>query len=170
MKAEKLYLRIFLGLRKWLLIAFSLIGVACSTGVPSYSKQFIFEPGQQSLEIGVKKLCNYEIGIMFLSQGNDQAVKDFFGHARQIHLPALIDVSLFDNSGKSFFATVDFGGPVSGYRYGPNPLKLIVGKVYLVPGKYTAVIDIKDIEKDFSGFESSFFVSGDPKLKCGKSL
>jgi len=167
---EKSYFRSFFGFKGWLLIIFSLIGVACSINAPTHSKKFIFKPGQQSLEVNIKKHCTYEIGVIFLSQGNDQTVRDFFGHARQIHLPALINMYLFDDSGKNLFSTVDFGGSVSGYRYGPNPLKLIAGKVYLEPGKYTAVIDIKNIEEDFSGFESSFFVSGVPKVTCGKKL
>lgn len=83
-------------------------------------------------------------------------------------MPALISIDFFDDSGKNFFSIEDFGGPVSGYRYGPNPLKVIVGKVYLEPGDYTAIIKIKNVEKDFSEFESNFFVSEDPKVTCGK--
>lgn len=170
MKTEKCHLQFVLSIRGWILIACFLSVAACSFGAPSYTKQFVFEQGQKRLEIDVNQYCTYEIGISFASKRGDQSIKEFFGHARKINMPAMVDVSLLNDSGKSSFSIVDFGGTMRSYRYGPNPLKLIAGKVHLAPGKYTAVIDIKDIEKDFSDLESSFFVSGDPKVKCGKSL
>ncbi len=170
MDIEKLHLRFVLRPGIWVLVICFLSVSACSIGTPRYTKPFVFEQGQKRLEIEVDHPCAYRVGISFTSKAKDgdQAIRKFFGAPGNINMPATVDISLLDEHGKRVFSRVDFGGVVSRYGYGPNPLRLIAGKVYLEPGKYTAMINIKDIDGEFSGFESAFFVSGPPKGTCGK--
>lgn len=146
-----------------------LINAVYIISVPNYSTPFEFREGRHILEIDVSPKCPYEIGVLFSSDEGHQPVKNFFGNARKIYLPALIDISLFSSSQQKIFSVKDFGGTTSWYRYGPNPLRLIAGESYFQQEKYTVVIDVKRIEKDFSKFKAEFFVLAEPKGTCGRS-
>ncbi len=146
------------------------------SSTPDYRKPFVFEQGLKRLEIEVNRSCYYYVGILFRSRAEDrdghEAIRKFFltptgGINMDIKMPALVDIFLLDEHGRHFLSIADFGGALSGWAYGPNPLKLFAGNFSLKPGKYTAMINIRDIDGDFSGFESEFFISGDPKFTCG---
>jgi len=158
-----------LNVKRFSVIAFFLAVSACSFGTPSYSKVFLFEPGKKSLEINVDQYCTYEIGVSFASEMGGQAIKSIFGHARQVRLPATVDLALFNASGKLSFSVSNVGGPMLAYRYGPNPLQLIFGKAYLEPGVYVAIIDIKLAGESLSELESKLFLAVDPKTTCKKA-
>ncbi|MCB2261717.1 MAG: hypothetical protein LGR52_02065 [Candidatus Thiosymbion ectosymbiont of Robbea hypermnestra] len=145
-----------------------LLVTSCSIGAPNYSKHFLFEPGEKRLEISVDKYCTYEIGISFSAKGGEHLIKDTFGGAMHVNLPAKIDIFLSNDAYQEVFSKRDFGGSELGFRYGPNPIMLIAGKAYLIPGKYTASINIKSIGRDLSDFDSDFFLAGNPKLTCKK--
>jgi hypothetical protein len=152
-----------------MLIACCILTASCSFGVPSYSKQLKFETGEKHLEINIKKYCTYEIGFSFSAQGGNEQIKDVFGDAMHINLPAVVDVFISNDDGQEIFSVIDFGGTELGYRYGPNPIQLIAGKALLKPGNYSTLIHVKSVAGDFSGFDSEFFIAGDPKTRCGKS-
>ncbi len=170
MNIEKIHLQFVLHLKVWVFVICFLSVSACSVSAPRYSKQFKFDPGEKRLDIDVKKHCPYYVGVSFMSKAKDgdQAINKLFGTLGNINMPATVDIALLNEHGKRLFSRVDFGGVVSRYGYGPNPLRLIAGDVSLEPGKYTAMINIRGIDGDFSGFESAFFVTGDPKATCGK--
>ncbi|KEQ17978.1 hypothetical protein [Endozoicomonas numazuensis] len=132
------------------------------------SKKIDFNKGVKYVEVDVRDHCTYELGVIFESKNEERTIQSFFGHAQDIKLSAIIDMSLYHSFGEEIISVKNYGGAVSGYRYGPDPLLLIVGRAYLDPGKYTAVIDIKSIEKDFSDFKSSIFVSKPPKVTCNR--
>lgn len=138
---------------------------ACSNGEPEHSKAFLFEGGRHKIEITVTKDCTYEVGISFSSK-DGQSIKQVFGNAREINLAALIDISLSNEAGVVEFTRTEFGGHISEFRYGPNPLKMIAGKVYLDEGKYLVELNIKEVDNNFSGLISSVFVAADPKVTC----
>ncbi len=176
MDIEKLHLRFVLRPGVWLLVICCLSVAACSP--PSYTKPFVFEQGLKRLEIiEVDHPCTYEVGILFFSRAEDrtgdraigdEAIRKFFGTPRNINMPATVDIYLLDEHGRHFLSIADFGGAVPRWYYGPNPLRLIAGWVSLDPGKYIAMINIKDIDGDFSGFRTEFFVSEHPKGTCGR--
>ena len=116
------------------------------------------------------------IGFLFAYQGDVQngkdghrAVKDFFESPWPAEMPifATIDITFLDDSGQSVFSIKDYNDPPATVQYGPDPIHLVYGKDKLEPGKYTVIINIRDIEKDFSEFESHFFVLTHPKSTCG---
>ncbi len=172
MDIEKIHLQFVLHLKVWVFVICFLSVSACSIGTPRYTKPFVFEQGLKRLEIDVDQQdCGYAVGISFTSkaEGKDggQAIRKFFGTpTRGINMPATVDISLLDEHGKRVFSRVDFGGVGLSWYYGANPLKFIANRGSLDPGKYIAMINIKDIDGDFSGFESAFFILGDPKTTC----
>ena len=142
---------------------------------PGDSKTFIFEPGQKSfdIEIGGFERCSFRVGIWFASLDDGReidrpTIRDVFGAPFNLFLPAVVDISLFDDSGKSVFSIMNYGGSdyniwkkgsKIGAGYGSTLLYLYFGRrVRLEPGRYTAILNIKEVERDFSEFETGFIV------------
>jgi len=141
---------------------------------------FLFEP--RNIEITLQKgkviheklsiiqACGHEIGIEFHTKdGEETKIKDIFGKSTfQIHLPAHIRITVLNSKGEVVFENKDFKNRNLGFRYGPDPIKLIAGRAYLYPGEYNIYIHVIDIYKNLDHFDAFFFAAHNPKARCGK--
>ena len=182
MNIEKLLLRF---LKVWFLVICVLLVAVVVISIlwvavfwtPDYTKPFVFDQGLKRLEIEVNHGCGFEVGILFRSKAEDEddgnrAIRRFFGTSH-VHMPARVDIALLNEHGKRVFSVADLGGTVHGWSYGSygsNPLDLHFDRFYLEPGKYTAMINIRDIDGDFSVFESELFFSENSKITCENSI
>ncbi len=141
-----------------------------SSSMKGEIRRFSLSSGEKQFEINIKKKCVHHIGILFKSDRGSEEVIKIFGNALNTYMPAYFDIELYDYSGKIVFSIYNFGGKVTYFRYGPNPIMISAGKIYPNPGKYNVKIKINKIEKDLSMFESKFFIVIDPKSACGSSM
>lgn len=123
-----------------------------------------------SFEIQVESECVHELGVSFyVRAGEPNQINNTFGDkVLDLNLPAIMDVRMFDESRELIFERNDFGGKGLGFRYGPNPIKFIIGSAYLFSGKYKVTIHVKSLQKNLSMFNSTFFAAHPPKMKCKK--
>ena len=142
-------------------------------GLPSYSKPFAFELGETKVKFNIKRTCTYGVGIKFaaMSEYGRQMVKDALGNTypKGFTMPAVMDIHLLDKDNRTIAARHNFGGSRSpAGTYGSKFVNFYtrVG-AFLDPGTYTVVINIKEIQKDLSGFDSSIVMSSDSHGNCG---
>ena len=138
-----------------------------SSSMEGETRRFSLSSGEKQFEINVKKKCVHNIGILFKSDRGSEEVVKIFGNALNVYMPTYIDIELYDYSGKIVFSIYNLGGKVKYFGYGPNPIMIYAGEIYINPGKYNVKIKINKIEEDLSMFESEFFIVIDPKSTCG---
>ena len=123
---------------------------------------------EKSFELNIRKSCTHEVGVEFRdTEGSGENIKRVFGESlSELNLPAKMEIVLVSSVSDVVWAEEDFGGRGLGFRYGPNPLKFIAGRVYLPVGRYRVSIRVTELGGDFSVLESYFFATHVPKTRC----
>jgi hypothetical protein len=125
------------------------------------------EKQKVSLNFSVNKSCLHEVGIMFFSK-NNKHVKSIFGSPLKIKFPLVIGIELLDSNNKIIFNKVMSNAETVHFRYGPNPIRFIVGTVPLIEDNYDVNLSIHSVNADISEFDAYFFASHIPKTQCKK--
>jgi hypothetical protein len=143
-----------------------------------FEYDYLFEPAPVDIKLEKGKIikfdfyvelsCVYKVGIRFMDEhGNYENIHKYFGKKlSQTNLQARIDIRILNSRKELVFEKQNLGESKSYIQYGPNPIGFIAGTPYLTPGEYSAIINVKELRRDYSYFDIKFFVEMDRKIKC----
>lgn len=143
-----------------------MIFTACTGSSMNKEKLIDLSESVNDFTVGIKKRCSYEYGISFYSPSGPDEIKKVFGNPTNLSFPAELLVNIESVNGERLVASETLGGKGHGYRYGPNPVKFILGVVPLSVGEYSVTIERILFDKRISSFEARFFMADIPKTKC----
>ena len=144
-------------------------------GVPSYSQPFDLKLGKTNLDFSISRACVYQLRIKFISnsENGDIMVKNTFIEMSKdglykYFMPIILDAKVISKNNNYIFEKYSWGGSITPHVYvGPNPIQFISFGDFLEPGEYKVTLNVKEIQKDFSGFKTEVVLSGNPKTDCG---